>query len=1594
MGGRPQLADDVRHSGASSGADVRHPWHERARGAVLEGRFDAGIVSEAERLARAGQLTRADLRMLLLVTDDHPGWLPARRLAVEGLEGTPEVPQQVLTAHAQIESWPPLTYDESAEHQANGHVLHTAAVRIGPAGAQVTGPARSAPTAALARRSAADALLRRLAGTEGPAGRAGGARLTVPGMGTEAFETLLHARVATAEPGEALTAEVARRAAAARLRHRDIQFLLFGARGPAWREPRLCALRVAARMQSAAATLLRRHAEERGAEALHTVVPSEEGFTCRWTWEGGAGAEPGDGRAAVDGAGLRVDGRAVDGVGGSVHGRTGDGQAVDEAGAVGHGRTGEGVGGSVHGRTGDGKAVDEAGAVGHGRARDGQAVGEAGASGRGRTGDGVGGSVHGRTVHHADAAVHSRAVDHAAVPVHRRAVQGAERSARDRRQAVHLGAVALLAELTGLPEPEVERTPDDAGGRPAARIQPVPEGQDPVKYLNKYTQLDLISKPESTFTAAPKSVVCSYTCAHVRTGAEVRVSCRARTRGEARRAAASALMAELVAVDAEHSPPARPADTARDPVAVQLPTAGDTARVPAAAPPPRAAHPSRDPAAVPLPSAAALPRPRPVPSPASGVVGSGGRGAGRPSPAPVSRVPVADVVRETLAAGCAVTFLPSEGGGEPAGLLLHRADGAPMPDAELPAPLSVARRRLLAAPGSAPVPVVGWRVPLDRAVPVLLRRDRAAGWHPTAAGWEEAARLGLRAVAAGLVRPALSVDGVDRWLVGPLPVTLAREVEELSRRTAPHPVAETSPGARETVPAFLDAVADMMLRPPAAALFGAGPFLGPTGRPLPEDDVERVRPWLDMVEDRLDSGPPPGLFVEFAAPSDEDAVAGRLTGRLLVAVDPSRPDHEVAAALLGTGRVGEAGVESYHLRERVRRRLERSVRRCGVLSGLLAAPGRLVADAAGIARLLEAETDLAAEGLVIRWPPGLRDLLSAHTVVGAETGTGTEGSGRADAVPGSGAADGAPRFSLQALLDFRWQLALGGDVLSEAEMDELAEAARPLVRVRGRWVLLDPLTVARVRRREIGRLAGIDALTAALTGTVDVDGRTVPCRAGGDLAGVVDVLRRGEHAVPVPAPAGLAAVLRGYQERALSWLSHTGGTGFGAVLADDMGLGKTLTAIAYTLHRYENGRRGPVLVVCPSSLVTNWEREYRRFAPGLDVTVYHGSRRSLDAAGDRTVVLTTYGVLRRDTALAERRWDLVIADEAQHAKNHASSTARRLHALTSMTRLALTGTPVENNLSELWTLLDWVNPGLFGPLKAFRSRYAAAAERDPDGPAARALARLVAPFLLRRRKTDPGVAPELPAKVEARRIVELTAEQVALYEAVVRETMEQLADAPSLARSGLVFKLITALKQITNHPAHYWGEEHPGRARAGEFTARSAKLEALAELVGTITGRGEAALVFTSYVTMGRLLTEHLTHLGHRPLFLHGGLDARRRQELVDAFQAGRSPLFVLSVKAGGTGLTLTRASHVVHFDRSWNAAVEDQASDRAHRIGQRQTVTVHRLITRGTIEDRIDQLLTHKRSLQDTVLGSGDTGLARLSDRDLADLVRLGGSR
>ncbi|GAQ55011.1 ATP-dependent RNA helicase SrmB [Streptomyces acidiscabies] len=352
-------------------------------------------------------------------------------------------------------------------------------------------------------------------------------------------------------------------------------------------------------------------------------------------------------------------------------------------------------------------------------------------------------------------------------------------------------------------------------------------------------------------------------------------------------------------------------------------------------------------------------------------------------------------------------------------------------------------------------------------------------------------------------------------------------------------------------------------------------------------------------------------------------------------------------------------------------------------------------------------------------------------------------------------------------------------------------------------------------------------------------------------------------------------------------------------------------------------------------------------------------------------------------------WGLLVADEAQHVKNPYAATARALRTVGARARVALTGTPVENNLSELWAILDWTTPGLLGRLTAFRARYARAVETGADPAAAERLARLVGPFLLRRRKSDPGIAPELPPKTESDRPVSLTPEQAGLYEALVRETLAEIAGADDMARRGLVVKLLTGLKQICNHPAQYLKEERP------RIAGRSGKLELLDELLDGALAEGAAVLVFTQYVAMARIVERHLRARGVPSQFLHGGTPVGEREAMVGRFQDGEVPVFLLSLKAAGTGLNLTRAEHVVHYDRWWNPAVEAQATDRAYRIGQTRPVQVHRLIAEGTVEDRIARMLDRKRELADAVLGSGERAFTELTDAELAELVELrGGTR
>jgi SNF2 family DNA or RNA helicase len=666
------------------------------------------------------------------------------------------------------------------------------------------------------------------------------------------------------------------------------------------------------------------------------------------------------------------------------------------------------------------------------------------------------------------------------------------------------------------------------------------------------------------------------------------------------------------------------------------------------------------------------------------------------------------------------------------------------------------------------------------------------------------------------------------------------------------------------------------------------------------------------------------------------------------------------------------------------------------LARLLPVPSPLVLTGRELGDLLGgAAGRLRAQGVDVLWPTEATRGLTARAVVGARRTPPADP--RAFFGP---AGDGT--------VDVTWHLALDGEPLTDEETARVAAADGPLVRLRGRWVLVDADLARTARDRELAPLTAIEALAVALTGHARLGGERVPVAPSPWL----DALRR---AVTEPSgdgpepPAALAATLRDYQLQGLRWLDRMTSLGLGGCLADDMGLGKTVQLIALHLLRQERaGASGPTLVVCPASLLGNWEREVARFAPGTPVRRYHGPGRTLDGA-TAGFVLTTYGTMRLDAAeLGAHRWGLVVADEAQHVKNPASGTARALRRVPAGARVALTGTPVENDLTELWSILDWTTPGLLGGLTSFRRHWMAPIEAERaaapgdgpepgDGPAARRLADLVRPFLLRRRKSDPHIAPELPAKTETDHPVTLTGEQRALYERHTRETLAAIAGSGGgLARSGLVLRLLTGLKQICNHPAQFLKED----TAAALLPGRSGKLELLDELLSTVVSSGGAALVFTQYVTMARLLQRHLADRGLPALLLHGGTPVRRREELVRRFQAGEAPVFLLSLKAAGTGLNLTRADHVVHYDRWWNPAVEAQATDRAYRIGQTRPVQVHRLIAEGTVEDRIAELLAAKQGLADAIVGAGAgaaagpaevSELARLSDEELARLVELG---
>lgn len=614
-------------------------------------------------------------------------------------------------------------------------------------------------------------------------------------------------------------------------------------------------------------------------------------------------------------------------------------------------------------------------------------------------------------------------------------------------------------------------------------------------------------------------------------------------------------------------------------------------------------------------------------------------------------------------------------------------------------------------------------------------------------------------------------------------------------------------------------------------------------------------------------------------------------------------------------------------------------------------------------------------------------------------------------------------LGMATVVEYDWELALGEEALSRDEFNQLAALKVPLVRFRGQWVELRPETVraaAAIAQSKVGsgRMTLAEALRLGLAGgdsgadsvaddamfpDLDLGDLPVLTAAGeGWLGELMKQLAAGERLNPLPVPADFNGVLRPYQERGFSWLRFLEQRGLGACLADDMGLGKTIQFLAFLLHRREQGLvSGPALLVCPTSVVGNWQREVARFAPGLRVLVHHGPQRErgddfVRAIAEKDLVLSTYGLVYRDREdLARVGWDGIVLDEAQQIKNPESKQARSVCSLAAGYRLALTGTPVENRLSELWSISNFLNPGYLGTHNWFRESFARPIERYRDPARTTLLRRLVAPFILRRLKADPDVAPDLPEKQEQKVFCHLSVEQGTLYAAVVAEMLDRIAAADGLERRGLILATLSKLKQVCNHPAHFTGD---GSSLAG----RSGKLNRLDDLLDQVLAVDDRALLFTQFREMGTLLQRYLQHrFGREVLFLHGGTTRRARDEMVARFQSGGGnddnggnddtpSLFILSLKAGGVGLNLTAANHVFHFDRWWNPAVENQATDRAFRIGQQRNVLVHKFVCVGTVEEKIDLMIEEKLNLAAEVIGSGEDRVTELSTVELRELFSL----
>jgi len=599
-----------------------------------------------------------------------------------------------------------------------------------------------------------------------------------------------------------------------------------------------------------------------------------------------------------------------------------------------------------------------------------------------------------------------------------------------------------------------------------------------------------------------------------------------------------------------------------------------------------------------------------------------------------------------------------------------------------------------------------------------------------------------------------------------------------------------------------------------------------------------------------------------------------------------------------------------------------------------------------------------------------------------------------------------PTFvGLQAMLDYDWRISMNGVDLSEEEFRSMVEEKRRLVYIRGRWIKLDPHFVRQIQdlmkkaEKEglhVRDLIEQELLAENIEPEDELENPQAFSRIQIELnrgwRKMVGQLRDIKEIPLEVAPKSFHGELRPYQQQGMSWMLFLRKFGFGACLADDMGLGKTIQLLTYLLKVKEEEASGePALIICPTSVLGNWQKEMERFAPSLNVYLHYGSNRLkgeafVEKATTVDVVLTSYGLTHLDLADFESlTWGSISIDEAQNIKNAQTKQSKAVRKLKGKHQIALTGTPMENRLSELWSIFDFTNHGYLGSMGQFQKRFVLPIEKDNDKRKIEQLQAFIRPFLLRRTKQDEDVALNLPDKLEQKEYCPLTVEQATLYEQLIQDTFAEIDKLSAFERKGLVLQMLGRLKQLCNHPALYLKEVKPVNT-----VERSTKLEKLSELVEVILDQGESCLIFTQYIEMGNMIRAMLKkRFALDAPFLNGSVPKQERDRMIERFQERQFPIFVLSLKAGGTGLNLTAANHVIHYDRWWNPAVENQATDRAYRIGQKRFVHVHKLICTGTLEEKIDAMLEKKQSLNDQIIQS-DSWITELSTDDLRDLVHL----